>query len=124
MAELFFEDFRPGHEMRFGGVRVERDAMVAFARDFDPQPFHIDEAKAADTFVGHLIASGWYTTALQMRMVCDGWMLRAAGMGSPGVDEVRWLKPVVAGDQLSVRQTVLETKDSRSRPEMGLVRFT
>lgn len=123
MKDLYFEDFRPGDVSTFGSTLVERDAMVAFARAFDPQPFHLDEALARDTFVGRLIASGWYTAGLQMRMLCDAWMLRADALGSPGVDNLRWLKPVVAGDRLSVRQHILETKLSRSRPGMGLVLY-
>jgi acyl dehydratase len=120
---LHYEDFKPGDVSVFGGVAVERDAMVDFARRFDPQPFHLDEGAARNTFVGRLIASGWYTAALQMRMICDAWMLDAAGLGSPGVDTLRWLRPVVAGDRLSVRQHIVETKLSRSRPGMGLVLF-
>jgi acyl dehydratase len=120
MPDLYFEDLRPGDVTTFGGVTVERDAMVAFAERYDPQPFHVDEEQARDTFVGQLIASGWYTTALVMRMACDAWVLRSSSRGAPGVEELRWLKPVLAGDRLSVRQSVLGAKTSRSRPEMGL----
>jgi acyl dehydratase len=123
MPRLFFEDLTPGAVSTYGGMRVDRDDMVAFAREFDPQPFHVDEAAARDTFVGRLIASGWYTGALQMRMLCDAWLLDSSSMGGPGLDELKWIQPVVAGNTLSVRQTILDAKPSRSRPEMGLVRF-
>ena len=123
MAELYFEDFAPGAVRTFGDHPVERDAMVAFAEAYDAQPFHVDEAAAAASPVGRLIASGWYTACLQMRMVCDGTLLRAAGLGAPGIDELKWLRPVAAGDRLSVRETIVETRASASRPDRGLVRF-
>lgn len=123
MTYLTFEDFAPGSVSTYGGITVTKDEVVAFAREFDPQAFHLDEAAAKDTFVGTLIASGWHTCALQMRMIADAFLLESACMGAPGIDEVKWLRPVRPGETLRVRQTVLETKDSRSRPEMGLVRF-
>jgi acyl dehydratase len=123
MKDIFFEDLRPGDVSTFGGITVTRDAIVEFAREFDPQPFHLDEEAARDTFVGRLTASGWHSCALQMRMICDGWLLRASSMGAPGIEEVRWLKPVLPGDTLSIRQTILDAKTSRSRPEAGLVHF-
>jgi acyl dehydratase len=121
MPSVFFEDFVPGSVTTFRGPTVTKDDMVAFAREFDPLPFHLDEAAAKGTFAGGLIASGWHTCAMTMRMNADGYLLDAAGMGAPGIEEVKWLKPVRAGDTLSVRRTVLETRESRSRPEMGLV---
>jgi acyl dehydratase len=123
VPRLFFEDLTPGRVSTYGGHRVDRDEMVAFAQEFDPQPFHTDEAAARHTFVGRLIASGWYTGALQMRMLCDAWLLDSSSMGGPGIDELTWLHPVVPGDTLSVRQSILDAKPSRSRSEMGLVRF-
>jgi acyl dehydratase len=120
---LFFEDFVPGSPVTTPGPTVTKDDIVAFAREFDPQPFHIDEAAAKDTFVGGLIASGWHTCALAMRMVADSFILDAAAMGAPGIDEVKWLEAVRPGDRLSLRRTVLDTRASRSRPDMGLVRF-
>lgn len=123
MSEIFFEDLIPGTVTVFGKRRVEAEEIAAFARDYDAQPFHLSEETARGTFVGRLIASGWHTIAMQMRMVCDGWLLRAASMGSPGIEEVQWLKPVLPGDTLSMRQTILDAKASRSRPEMGIVRF-
>ncbi len=124
MPDIFFEDIEPGTVSTYGSHRVDRDAMVAFAREFDAQPFHLDEAAAAASPVGRLIASGWYTSALQMRMLCDAWLLRSASLGGPGVEELKWLQPVMAGDILSVRQTIVEKQVSKSRPGMGLVRFT
>ena len=123
MTDIFFEDLAPGAVTTYGAHRVDRDEMTAFAREFDAQPFHVDEASARASAVGHLIASGWYTTAVQMRMLCDAWLLRSASLGGPGIEELKWLRPVVAGDLLSVRQTVLDARVSRSRPEMGFVRF-
>lgn len=120
---LAFEDFSPG----MGGTAdlpvVTRDAIVAFAGEYDPQSFHLDEEAATHSFVGELIASGWHSCALLMRAIADGLLLRSTCMGAPGVDEVRWLRPVRPGDALRLRWTVGEAKASRSRPEMGLVRF-
>lgn len=119
----FFEDFAPGSTMAYGDLVVEKDDIVAFAREFDPQTFHIDEVAARKTFVGSLIASGWHTCALQMRMVAEGFILEASSMGAPGIESVRWLRPVHPGDRLSVRHTVMEARRSGKRPEMGLVFF-
>lgn len=123
MPDVFFENFEPGTVSRFGRYRVDRDEMVDFARAFDPQPFHLDEQAAAASPVGRLIASGWYSCAVHMRLICDEWLVRASSLGGPGVDELLWLRPVVAGDVLSVRQTILDRRVSATRPEMGLVRF-
>jgi acyl dehydratase len=123
MPEIFFEDLVPGTVTTFGAKRVTADEIVAFARQYDAQPFHLGEERARDTFAGRLIASGWHTIGMEMRMLCDGWLLRSASMGSPGIDEVRWLTPVLPGDELTVRQTILDAKASRSRPEMGVVQF-
>ncbi|NNM74464.1 MaoC family dehydratase [Enterovirga aerilata] len=123
MPEIYFEDLVPGTVTTFGGKSVSAGEIIAFARAYDAQPFHLGEDSARDTFVGRLIASGWHTIAMQMRMLCDAWLLRAASMGSPGIDEVQWLRPVLPGDLLSVRQTILEAKTSRSRPAMGVVQF-
>ena len=121
MSGIAFEDFAPGAVFTFPGARVPRDDIVAFAREYDPQAFHVDEEAAKATFFGTLVASGWHVCGLMMRAVVDGPLRNSTSMGAPGVEEVRWLKPVRPGDSLSLRQTVLETKASRSRPEMGLV---
>ena len=123
LPPLAFEDFAAGAVDLADGPTVTRDAIVAFARAYDPQPFHLDENAAKDTFVGELIASGWHSCALLMRAIADSFLLRSTSMGAPGIEEVRWLRPVRPGDVLRLRRTVLETKASRSRPEMGLVRF-
>lgn len=123
MPELFFEDLVPGTVTTYGGTRVGAEEITAFARDYDAQPFHLGEETARGTFVGRQIASGWHTLAVQMRMLCDAWLLRAASIGSPGIEAVEWLKPVLPGDTLRVRQTILEASPSRSKPWMGVVRF-
>jgi acyl dehydratase len=123
MSKLFFEDFPVGASGECGPRRVTRDEIVAFAREFDPQPFHLDEEAAKGTFVGELIASGWHTCALMMRIMFDGLIHNSSSMGAPGVDEVKWLKPVRPGDTLTARWSVLDTRSSRSRPRMGLVKM-
>jgi hypothetical protein len=104
---------------------VLQDALVYLGQDpqrSDPQPFHIDPKAAQHTMFGELIASGWHTASLMMRLMVDHYLSRNASLGSPGVDELRWLKPVRPGDALSVRVTILETKRSRSKPDRGIVR--
>lgn len=123
MPELYFEDFPVGASGECNPRSVTREEIVAFAREFDPQPFHLDEEAARSTFVGELIASGWQTCALSMRIMFDGIIGKSSSMGAPGVEEVRWLKPVRPGDALGARWTVLETRLSQSRPEMGLARM-
>ncbi len=120
---LFFEDFTVGDEARYGRMPVSAEDIIAYASIFDAQDFHIDPDKAKSTFVGGLIGSGWHTSALMMRMMTEGFLLDSAGMGAPGLEELKWLRPVRPGDVLSMRHTVLERKESRSRPDIGLVRF-
>lgn len=122
MADIHFEDLAPGAVSVLGSQTVSAEEITAFARDYDAQPFHLGEDSARDTFVGRQIASGWHTIALQMRVLCDAWLLRSASMGSPGVDRLEWLRPVLPGDAITVRQTILDATPSRSRPEMGVVR--
>jgi acyl dehydratase len=121
-ARLYFEDFPPGDVRESPARTVTREEMLAFARQFDPQPFHTDEAAARQTIYGGLIASGWHTIAIYMRLMWDSYLKDTASLGSPGVDEVRWLKPVRPGDTLRARFTVLEAVPSRSKPDRGLVR--
>ena len=121
--DIFFEDFAPGAVTTYGRYPVGRDDMVAFAREFDAQPFHVDEAAARASPVGELIASGWYTCGLLMRALCDEWLLRAASFGGPGISEAKWLRPVRAGDVLRVRQTIRDARPSGSKPSMGFVTF-
>jgi acyl dehydratase len=120
---LHWEDFAAGSVARYGPRTVTREEMLAFAAEFDPQPMHADEDAARATMMGGLVASGWHTCALSMRMMADGFVLASAALGSPGVEEVRWLKPVRPGDTLTLHATVLETRLSGSRPGMGLIKF-
>lgn len=118
----YFEDYLAGSVHEFGPIAVEEAEVIAFARRFDPQPFHLDPEAAQQTMFGGLIASGWHTASLMMRLIVDHYLSRVASLGSPGIDELRWLKPVRPGDTLSVRVTILETKRSRSKPDRGIVR--
>lgn len=123
MAQLkwYFEDFEPGRTIPVGSRTVGQDEIIAFARQFDPQPFHVNPEAAAQSMFGGIIASGWHTCSMMMRMMVDGFLSEAASLGSPGVDEIRWLKPVRAGDTLNVTTTVLDVRPSSSRPDRGVV---
>ena len=118
----YFEDFAPGDVIELGGRTITKEGIVAFAREFDPQPFHTDEAAATRSIYGGLLASGWHTGSLAMRILYDGLLKDTVSLGSPGIDELRWLKPVRPGDTLSLRMTILETIPSRTKPDRGLVR--
>jgi acyl dehydratase len=120
---LHWEDFQPGAVAVYGPRLVTREEIVAFAAEFDPQPMHLDEAAASATMLGGLGASGWHSCCLIMRMIADGFLLDSSSMGGPGVDEVRWLAPLRPGARIRVRSTVLDTRASNSRPDMGLVKF-
>lgn len=115
-----FEDFAPGAEFAIGPYKVEAEEMVAFAREFDPQPFHLDEEAGRRSLLGGLAASGWYTLAVLMRMAFDAFVHDTHSMGSPGVEAVKWVRPVLAGDTLSGTVRVIETRASKSRPDMGI----
>jgi acyl dehydratase len=119
---LWWEDFREGQVREFGGKTVERDEIVRFASEFDPQPFHLDEAAANRTMFQGLIASGWHTAAMTMRMLCDGYLNRSASLGSPGIEHLKWLQPVRPGDTLRVRMTVMESRALKSKPGVGIVK--
>lgn len=123
MPLRYFEDFAVGQELPLARHQVTRAEIVAFAAEFDPQPAHLDEAAAADTLLGGLAASGWHSCALFMRMLYFGWLREAASMGSPGVDTLKWLRPVRPGDLLSGRSVVLAVRASQSRPDRGFVRL-
>ncbi len=118
---LYWEDFTVGSVKEFGAMPVERDAVIDFASRFDPQPFHTDEAAARDSLFGGLCASGWHTCSMAMRMMCDEYLLESASLGSPGIDELRWLRPVFPGDTLRMRVEVLAARPMGSRPGVGLV---
>jgi acyl dehydratase len=122
MVDRYFEDYVVGAVLELGSVSVSADEVVRFARQFDPQPMHTDpEAAAAGPF-GGLIASGWHTVGLMMRLIVEHYLSPASSLASPGVDELRWLRPVRPDDILSVRLTVLEATRSRSKPDRGVVR--
>ena len=123
MSLLHWEDFAAGSVACYGPRTITREEILAFAAEFDPQPMHADEEAARATMLGGLVASGWHTCAVAMRMIADGFVLKSASMGSPGVEEVRWLRPVRPGDSLTLRASVVETRPSGSRPGMGLVKF-
>jgi acyl dehydratase len=116
----YFEDLEIGTVARFGNYAVTREEVIAFASRYDPQPFHLSDEAAAQTHFGRISASGWHTCAMVMRMMVDNITERKqAGLGSPGLDELRWLKPVYPGDTLRVETELLSKRRSRSRPEMG-----
>ncbi len=121
MPKFYFEDFSPGQVMEFGPRRVTREEIVDFAAQFDPQPMHLDDEAAKATMLGGLGASGWQICALAMRMACDGIVLETASMGAPGVDEVRWMRPLRPNDVLTLRISIRDTRISKSRPSMGFV---
>jgi len=120
--KYWWEDFTPGLVLESAGYLVTEEEIVEFARKYDPQPFHVDAKAAAASPFGGLIASGWLTMAICMRLFYDLVLSDAAGMGSPGVDEVRWKRTVRPGDTLRATRTVIESAPSKSRPEMGSVR--
>jgi acyl dehydratase len=122
MSTRYFEDFRVGDVVEAGSRTVSKEEVLAFAREFDPQPFHVDEHAAKQSIYGGLIASGWHSGSLLMRMFYEAVFRDSASMGSPGIDELRWLKPVRPGDTLSFRATVLEATPSRSKPDRGLIK--
>lgn len=121
MIDVYFENLPVGHVIELGSKRVTRDEIIEFASEFDPQPHHLDEEAANASILKGLSASGWHTCAIMMRMLCDGLVHRAASMGSPGIDEVRWMKPVRPDDLLTMRGEVKSARISKSRPEMGIV---
>lgn len=120
---LTFEDFPPGHFGTFGPRHVTREEILAFAAEFDPQPMHLDEEAASKSMLRGLSGSGWHLGSLMMRMLFDGFIGRTASLGSPGVDELRWLSPLRPGDDLTLDVEVKEARASRSRPDLGIVTF-
>jgi acyl dehydratase len=118
----YFEDYIPGTVFEYGEIRVEESEILGFARRFDPQDMHVDLEKAARGRFGGLIASGWHTGAMMMRLLADNFLPKAASLASPGIDELRWLHPVRPGDVLRIRVSVLEATPSRSKADRGMVR--
>jgi acyl dehydratase len=120
----YFEDLAVGQRRRAGPIRVTRDQVIAFARDFDPQPMHLGEAEARDTLAGELIASGWHTAAMTMRMMVDGAMPRFEGQAlGAGVEQLAWVGPVRVGDELFAESEILELRRSRSNPRKGVMKL-
>jgi acyl dehydratase len=119
---LHFEDFRSGQIFRLGRLTLTAEEVIAFASEFDPQPQHTDPEAAKHSMLGGLAASGWHLGALAMRMMVDGLFIRATSMGSPGLDEMQWRRPVLVGDTIRLEAEVLDTRLS-SRPDRGFVRF-
>ena len=118
----YFEDFKLGDVIELGSRTISKERILAFAREFDPQPFHTDEEAATRSIYGGLLASGWHTGSLLMRILYDGLLKDTASLGSPGIDELRWLEPVRPGDTLTARMTIVEAIPSRSKPDRGLIR--
>ncbi|RUL97429.1 MaoC family dehydratase [Rhizobium chutanense] len=123
VEKLAFEDFEPGRRFALGPKLVLAEEIIEFAREFDPQPMHVDEAAGRASILGGLAASGWHTSAMLMRMMADSYILNALCEGAPGIDLMEWRKPVLAGDTLQGHSTVLETRPMRSRPGMGIAKF-
>ena len=121
IEKRYFEDYVAGAVHEFGAIKVEQDEIIDFARRFDPQDFHTDPDAAENTDFHGLVASGWHTAGLMMRLFVEHYLSKVASLGSPGVDELRWIKPVRPGDALSIRVTVLDTKNSRSKSDRGIV---
>lgn len=120
---IYFEDLDVGSETYFGSYEVTREEVIEFASKYDPQPFHLSDEEAAKTHFGRIAASGWHTAAMVMSVIARHVVQHEqAGLGSPGIDELRWRKPVYPGDTLQVRGTILEKTPSRSRPEIGSFR--
>ncbi len=119
----YFDDFSAGEVIELGSVEVTEREIIEFAREFDPQSFHVDPTAAKDSPFGGLIASGWHTCAMYMRLMVDGMLADSSSQGSPGMEELRWLAPVRPGDMLAARYTVLEVKRSATKPHRGTVTF-
>jgi acyl dehydratase len=119
--DRYFEDYVEGDVHAFGSIAVDADEIISFAKRFDPQDFHTDPEAAKRTPFGGLIASGWHTSGLMMRLFFEHYLTHVASLGSPGLDELRWVKPVRPGDQLSLRVTVLKAIPSKSKPDRGAV---
>lgn len=122
MTVRYLEDFAVGQTFGSGRLRVEKERIKAFAAEFDPQPFHLDEDAARRSIFGGLVASGWHTAALTMRLLVESEFKPAGGLIGAGIDEFRWPRPVRPGDELRVESEILEVRPSRSRPEQGLVK--
>jgi len=123
MAKRFFEDFTVGEKLPLGSKQVTSAEIIAYAAEFDPQPAHLGDQTGGEMIIDGLIASSWHVGALFMSMICDGFLLDSSSMGSPGIETLKWRHPVRPDDTLSAFSIVIETRTSKSRPEMGIVRF-
>lgn len=118
---LHFEDFSKGQKFDLGSLEVSREAIIEFASEFDPQPFHLDEEAGNASMLGGLAASGWHTASLVMRLLAENLLNKSTSRGSPGITNLKWMRPVFAGDTLSVGAEVLKTRTLHTRPDLGLV---
>ena len=123
MATFYFEDFEPGRIFEFKPKTVTAEEIVEFARAFDPQPMHLSEAAGKASILGGLSASGWHTSCLMMQMMIEAYVLQSASEGAPGIEDHAWKRPVLAGDTLGGRSTVISSRPLRSRPGIGIVNF-
>jgi len=123
VSRLHWEDFIPGQVTECGSRLITRAEIIAFAAEYDPQPMHLDEAAARASLFGGLVASGWHSCCVLMRMLSDDFIGDASFMGAPGVEEVNWLAPIRPGERIKARATVLDTRASRTRPDVGFVKF-
>ena len=122
LNKLFWEDFVPDVRELMGEVTVDLEEVVAFAKRYDPQPFHVDVQEAEKSIYGGIIASGWHTCSMVIRLMCDSYLVNSSSLGSPGIEEVKWLSPVYPGNVLSAFRTVVETRASASKPDRGIVK--
>jgi acyl dehydratase len=120
--KYYWEDLAVGSRQEVGSVQATKEQMLAFSTQFDPQPFHIDEVAARESIFGSLCASGWHTCAMAMRLIVDKFLNQSSSLGSPGLETLKWLKPVFPGDTLTMSQTILESRALKSRADVGLVR--
>ena len=120
--KYYWEDFKVGERMVLGTKTFSEDEIIGFAKQFDPQVFHVDKELAKQSYFGGIIASGWHTCAIAMRLMCDAYLNESASIGSPGVDNIRWLKPVRPGDTLRMERVILESRPSSSKPDIGIVK--
>jgi acyl dehydratase len=123
MTTLYFEDFAAGQIYRGGPYHVTKQEIIEFARQFDPQPHHLDEEAGKHSLLGGLAASGWHVSAIAMRMFCDAVLSHAAALGAPGVEDARWMRPVKPGDDLRLEIVIVETRASKSKPQLGFVKM-
>lgn len=124
MPDIYhFEDFKPGQIFELGSVSVSKEDIIDFASEFDPQPFHLDEDAGKASLLGGLAASGWHTGSMVMRLLASGLLNRSTCQGAPGIDQLKWQRPVFPDDILTARAEVLATKELRSKPDMGIVTF-